>query len=214
LLSHCWTSAALAVTLDLIELAVCYVEEMLSRVARRLVLKPARMAYIMTSVTAGPLRYAFTVRPLTGPAPYELDFLESPKLPPQFWRQPTLPARNRWLLDSGKHYSLGPGRGSQPREEDWLRTGEAAARLHTTLLAHALQARALPARPPGLAAPPARGSARHAWRKRPTAESPTFEAVIIDSGCTWHAYPRREDLIHTRPCDDNISTADGADHRT
>ena len=30
--------------------------------------------------------------------------------------------------------------------------------------------------------------------------------------CTWHSHPRRKDLIHVRLCDDNIATADGADH--
>ena len=83
------SSAALAVTLDLIELVACQADEMLSRAIRRMVLKPARMAYIMTSVTAGQLRYAFAVRPLPGPAPYELDFLESPKMPPTSWRRST-----------------------------------------------------------------------------------------------------------------------------
>ena len=60
-------------------------------------------------------------------------------------------------------------------------------------------------------APPARDSARHAGHKPPTAESPTFEAVI-DSGCTWHAHPHLEELILTHPYDDKISTADGANH--
>ena len=82
--------------------------------------------------------------------------------------------------------------------------------------AHALQARR--ALPPQSIAPawfvspaPARSSGRQAGRKAPSKASPTFEAVI-DSGCTWHSHPRREDLIHVRPCDDRIATADGADH--
>ena len=38
-----------------------------------------------------------------------------------------------------------------------------------------------------------------------------FESVI-DSGCTWHSHPRRDELIDVRLCDDRIATADGADH--
>ena len=62
-------TAALAATLDLFELAFCCADEMLSRVVCLLVMKPARMAYVLTSVTAGPLRYMLAVRQLPSPAP-------------------------------------------------------------------------------------------------------------------------------------------------
>ena len=204
----------------------------------------------MTSATAGPLRYVLAVRPLPGPAPYELDFLKSPKLPPkpqilersihapgaqpvaprlrqallsrlwarfpglcvEDWRgsfQPAPPlahALRAHVLPPPGSAAL-PARGSAPLE-GWRGSCPPAPPL-----THALQARALPVRPPGLAAPFARGSARQAGRKVPTAESPTFEAVIDISSTaaapgiripsTRGPHPRsplRRQNIHRRRC--------------
>ena len=84
------SSVALAATLDLFELAFCWADEMLSISHRfpRLVLKPARMAFVLTSAAAGPLRFVLTARLLPSPVPYELYLLESPKSPPKSWRRP------------------------------------------------------------------------------------------------------------------------------
>ena len=61
------SSVALAATLDQLERTVCCepADEMLSRIVSWLVLKPARIAYFLTSPTVRPLRRA---------APYELYF--------------------------------------------------------------------------------------------------------------------------------------------
>ena len=84
------SSVAITATLDQLERTVCCADEMLSRVVSWLVLKPARVAYVLTS----PM-----VRPLRSPAPYELYF-QGPSDQGKGSRLP--PNSNRWLLDRGK----------------------------------------------------------------------------------------------------------------
>ena len=203
---------------------------MLSRVTRRLVLKPARadgLHHDLLHRRAATLRVRgeTTARPsalrarLPGKPEIAAEILEVVHAP---GAQPVLAPRLRQA-----HYSLGSGRGSQLHEEDWRGSCPPAPPL-----AHSLQARRtccrrlarlprpLAARdhwctrcrrarcqlarlawlPRPLAARLGKRQAGGAERKGPTAESPTFEAVI-DSGCTRHSHPRRKDLIHTRHCD-------------
>ena len=64
-------------------------DEMLSRVVCLLVMKPARMAYILTSATgtAGPLRYVLAVRQPPSPAPYTSFTSWKARSPPKSWRR-------------------------------------------------------------------------------------------------------------------------------
>ena len=159
------SSAALAATLDLVELAFCCSNEMLSRVVCQLVLKPARMAYVLTYATAGPLRYALAVKPLPGPAPYTLNFLEphdlekSPKLPP---KSNGGPKSNWWLLDCGKRYSLCPAWACFPA---CATAGARAAGAGAAAfwLGFPPACGVSPPPPPGSVAPPARGKAPLAY---------------------------------------------------
>ena len=36
-----------------------------------------------------------------------------------------------------------------------------------------------------------------------------FVRLVLDSGCTWHAHYRREDLVNLRPCSDTFTDASG-----
>eukprot|EP00965_Chrysotila_dentata_P054078 1794633-Pleurochrysis_carterae.AAC.1 len=36
---------------------------------------------------------------------------------------------------------------------------------------------------------------------------------VVDSGCTWHIHPHRDDLINIRPCTDRVTGIDGRTQR-
>ena len=57
-----------------------------------------------------------------------------------------------------------------------------------------------------------RAKQRHSKRPRGLSTFATALALVMDSGCTWHVHPVREDLVNLRPCNDRVEGVDRKVH--